>query len=463
MTVRGTAIIILWVAFSYPVFSQQIITQKKADSSSFLSAFSNGRIKGQFRYFFMGTDNEKSLSDYHAHAIGGGLSYKTASFRGFRLGMGGFFIFNSGSSDFMKPDPSTKQYNRYEIGLFDIENPSGKQGINRLEELYISYGWKKSTVTIGRQMINTPFINPQDGRMRPTFVEGAWLNTNLKKVKLDAGLLWGISPRSTVRWFNIGSSIGIYPQGVNEAGNPSDYKGYISSRFIGLVGIQFVVNPKLKWQVWNQLTDRVFNTLLIQGNQQLGGSENKHYYTAIQFITQQSMGNGGNDDPAHRYMEKNGTSVSFGLKMGWKQESQDISLSYTRITKQGRFLMPREWGREPLFTFLPRERNEGFGDVNAFLLLHKKQFGETGFQSQIGLGYYQLPDVLNTRLNKYGMPSYTQLNIDLQYDFSKYWKGAQLAFLYVYKSQKGNSYHNDKYVINKVNTSLFNLILNYRF
>lgn len=463
MIVRSTAILVLWIVFSYPVFSQQTITEHKADSNTLLSAFSKGKIKGHVRYFFMGTDNEKNLTDYYANATGGGLNYRTASFRGFRLGMGGFLIFNSGSSDFMKPDPSTKQYNRYEIGLFDIENPSNKRGINRLEELYISYGWQKSSITIGRQLINTPFINPQDGRMRPTFVEGAWLNTTLKKVKLDAGLLWGISPRSTARWFTIGNSMGVYPQGVNESGNSSDYKGYISSRFIGLLGIHFAVNPKLKWQVWNQLTDQVSNTLLIQGNLQLGESENNHYYTAIQLISQQRMGNGGNDDPAHRYIEKNSTSLSFGLQLGWKQKNQDISLNYTRITKQGRFLMPREWGREPLFTFLPRERNEGFGDVQALLLLHKKQYGETGFQSQIGFGYYQLPDVLNTRLNKYGMPSYTQLNIDLQYDLSKYWKGAQLAFLYVYKSQKGNSYYNDKYVINKVNTSLFNLILNYRF
>lgn len=29
--------------------------------------------------------------------------------------------------------------------------------------------------------------------------------------------------------------------------------------------------------------------------------------------------------------------------------------------------MPREWGREPFFTFLPRERNEGFGDVHALM------------------------------------------------------------------------------------------------
>ena len=28
--------------------------------------------------------------------------------------------------------------------------------------------------------------------------------------------------------------------------------------------------------------------------------------------------------------------------------------------------MPREWGKEPFYTFLPRERNEGLGNIHAF-------------------------------------------------------------------------------------------------
>ena len=30
-------------------------------------------------------------------------------------------------------------------------------------------------------------------------------------------------------------------------------------------------------------------------------------------------------------------------------------------------LLPREWGRDPFYTFLPRERNEGLGDVHALM------------------------------------------------------------------------------------------------
>jgi hypothetical protein len=463
MTVQYTAIGIVFTLLSHSVLAQHGITVPQKDSSSLFAAFKNGKTEGHFRYFFMATDNKKGLTDYHAHATGGGLSYTTAAFHGFRLGIGGFFIFNTGSSDLIKPDPLTQQLNRYEIGLFDIENPSNKNDIDRLEELYMRYSWKKNSVTLGKQIINTPFINPQDGRMRPTGVEGVWLKTKKGNVKIDGGVLWGISPRSTVRWFNIGQSFGIYPQGVNEAGKPSNYRDHINSRFIGLIGITYPLSKQTKIQLWEQFTDQVFNTIMLQADQQFRGTDDNHYYAAAQTIVQHSLNNGGSPNPDHKYMQKGNSSFSFGARIGWKKKTEDISFNYTRITRHGRYLMPREWGRDPLFTFLPRERNEGFGDLNAWMLQYKKQFGKSGFQLQTGLGYYQLPDVLNTQLNKYGMPSYTQLNIDLQYQFKGLFSGAQAQLLYVYKGQEGNSYNNDKYVIHKVNASLFNLILNYRF
>ena len=53
--------------------------------------------------------------------------------------------------------------------------------------------------------------------------------------------------------------------------------------------------------------------------------------------------------------------------MGWKNNRWETTLNYNRITTHGRYLMPREWGRDPFFTFFPRERNEGLGDVHAIV------------------------------------------------------------------------------------------------
>lgn len=463
MILKHAALAALFSISFISVMAQPAEDEQKADSSSLLWAFKHGKTEGHFRYFFMATDNKKGLTDYHAHATGGGLRFESARFHGFQLGIGGFFIFNTGSSDLLKPDPATQQMNRYEIGLFDIEHPSNKNDIDRLEELFISYGWKNQSVKIGKQIINTPFINPQDGRMRPTGVEGAWYQNKSKRTQINAGVLWKISPRSTVRWFNIGESMGVYPQGVSESGSPSAYKNNITSNYVALFGITQKLNTRLKIQLWEQLVDQVFNTVMLQADQDFGSDESAHVYTSVQGIMQQSLKDGGNTSPALTYMQKGSNALSFGARVGFKTKEEDVSLNYNRITGNGRYLMPREWGRDPFFTFLPRERNEGFGNLNAWMLQYKRKFGKTGLQSQIGLGYYQLPDVLDVRLNKYGMPSYTQFNVDVQYNFSGALNGAQLQCLYLYKGGNGNTYNNDKYVIHKVNTSLFNLILNYRF
>jgi len=65
------------------------------DSTSLLHAFRNGNMSGHLRYFFMATDNEKMLSDYVAHAAGGGIKFETAPLKGFQLGISGFFTFNN--------------------------------------------------------------------------------------------------------------------------------------------------------------------------------------------------------------------------------------------------------------------------------------------------------------------------------------------------------------------------------
>ena len=156
-----------------------------ADSNTVLGAFKGGQVQGHFRYFNMITLNEKELTDYYANAAGGGLRFETAKFHNFQFGISGFYIFNVGSSDMTKPDPASGQYNRYEIGLFDLEDVSNKKDIDRLEEFYLKYNYKKSSLIFGRQLLNTPFINLQDGRMRPTGTEGFWAEINeIKKTKI---------------------------------------------------------------------------------------------------------------------------------------------------------------------------------------------------------------------------------------------------------------------------------------
>ena len=84
-------------------------------------------------------------------------------------------------------------------------------------------------------------------------------------------------------------------------------------------------------------------------------------------------------------------------------------------------------------------------------------------QTGLAYGHFYLPDVHQTSLNKYAFPSFNQLNIDARYAFLGPLKGLRMQFLYVYKGRLADTYGSDKLVINRVDMSHYNLILNYIF
>lgn len=412
----------------------------------------------------MATNNAKGLQDYFANASGGGIRYETGKFHGFSFAVSGFFVFNTGSSNLEIKDSITGASNRYEIGLFDIEDPNNKKDIDRLEEFYIKYNRKTFDITLGRQLINTPFVNLQDGRMRPTGVEGLWTNYNIsKKLSFEGGWLYAISPRSTTKWYRIDESIGTYASGVSSTGVKSDYKGNIKSNGLFLGGFQY--NPFKKTQItaYNLFTDNVFNASLLQISSQYSLSQKTQLILAAQGIQETSIANGGNAIASKRYFDKGVKSYTYGFRVGLQSKNIEFTMNYNRITKHGRYLMPREFGRDPFFTFMPRERNEGLGDVHAYMAKLLYKIPQYRLQSSVSVGYFKLPDVLNFRLNKYGMPTYSQINLDLRYMFSGVLKGLELQFLYVNKFKLGNIHGRDIYKINKVDMQLYNLVLNFHF
>ena len=115
-----------------------------------------------------------------------------------------------------------------------------------------------------------------------------------------------------------------------------------------------------------------------------------------------------------------------------------------------------------MLTFMPRYRNEGFANVHAFNVVVKKPVKERWMFST-GLGTYQMPNPTDFARNKYGLPSYYQVNIDAFYTFGGWMEGLTGQLLYVYKGNATGSPLADRYTINRVNMSLWNLVLNYHF
>jgi hypothetical protein len=464
---------LLLIGFAYPTFAQHQDLQEKPkiwqsddkiipDSLTLLGVFKRGTVHGHFRYFFSGTDNSGDLSDYFANAVGGGIRFETANFKGFGIGVSGFYIFNAGSSDLFKKDSITSQANRYELGLFDVANTTSIDEINRVEEFFIKYQHKGFKGVFGRQLINTPFINLQDGRMRPTAASGLWMEYTVKPQHLiQSGWIMGVAPRSTSKWYDTDQSIGVFPAGVDAGGNRSLYPGNVNTKGALLFNYQWQHKQTFNLQFWNIYLDNIFNTSLIQLELEKPLASGK-YYLGIQSALQAKTGNGGNSNPNLAYNTNTANVWIFGGRVGWKNTKWDHSLNFNHITDGGRYLMPREWGRDYFYTFMPRERNEGYGDATALVLKSAYKFSKST-STTLMLGNVNLPDVKDFYLNKYGMPSYTQMDIDFRHKFSGWLQGLEAQLLYVRKWNQGETYGNPRYIIHKVDMNLVNVVLNFRF
>lgn len=431
-------------------------------ASTLVEAFAKGVTRLQFRTFFMATDNERGLSDYYAWAGGGSIHYHTASLYGLRLGLGGMFNYNIASADLKRPDPVTNAPNRYEIGLFDVASPGNKRDLDRLEELWLQYERRKFKVTLGKQLLQTPFINFQDGRMRPTVVGGIWAESHaLRHTKLEGGWLWQISPRSTVDWYNIGTSIGLYPKGLNPDGGASGYPENLQSKGVGLIGLKRNWGKRTQLQIWNQYVDNIFNTAFAQADFNVPLPRENTLRFGVQWMRQDAVADGGNSDQQRTYFPRGTHSNGFSVQAGWEKHPWSAALAYTRIGSEGRFLSPREWGREPFYTFMARERIEGAGNSHALVARIQWQSPAKRWRTELAYGHFYLPDIKDTRLNKYAFPAFNQLNADIRYAFSGWLSGLNAQFLLVRKGRLGETYGNQRAVINRVNMWQYNLILNY--
>lgn len=425
-----------------------------------------GIFEGHFRSFFMSTINHADFPDYYALGVGGGLAYFSPVIKNFQIGLSGFTIYNVASS-VLHPNPPFN--NRYELQLFDVTDPDNHGDLDRLEDLYLRYYFSQknhSHLQIGKFHLQTPMVNLQDGRMRPNLQEGLWGEwNNWKKIKLKGGWLWKTSPRGTVQWFTISNSLGVYPQGRAVNGLPSDYREKISSNGIFIVNLSYLPTRSLNIELWDYHVDNLFNSSLLKAEWKKK-TEHKEWLAGGQYVYQHSLMS--NSLPTEQqYMPHNEKSHAVSTRLGFTRLSNNEKwyINYTRVTSHGRFLFPREWGVEPFYTFMFRERIEGSGNVHAVMMQNIRYLDKSHhltFHTQAGI--FIMPTVQDVRLNKYNMPSFYHLNMRGKYRFTGFLHGLHADILYTYKGSLVRdlevtpaNYHN------KVNNHLLSVVLDYYF
>ncbi len=429
----------------------QISTDSTTKHKSIKAFFKAGEFNGRSRLYFMATDNQKGFSDYQGLGFGAGLNYESPEIKGFSVAMGGYFILNLLGDDVAKVDSLTQSPSRYELGLFDIENPTNPNLV-RLENLSLKYRYKNSNIQFGRYTPTFSFLNGQDGRMTPTMVKGLKVFSQpVKKLTFELNYISKISPRSSLGWYSIAESMSLYPSGRSEEGTKSNYTSGITAKGILIGTAKYTVNKKLSLYSENYFIKDLYNLYHLQADY-----KSKTWYLGTMFTFQEAKekSNGQN-------FINHDAIVSSNI-IGRQFYKNNVSLAYTRIGKSGRFLFPREWGREPFYTFMPRERNEGNGDVNAIKVAYQRIIDRTK-NIELSYGRFYLTSPSQPILNKYGMPSYDQLNITFKHKLTKQLDGFDYQILFIRKSDLVIDTLEPKYIFNKVNLNLLNIIINFKF
>lgn len=438
-----------------------------------------GNVKTQLRLYSMIEDNHEPLRDYEGVAFGGKILYQTPQFWNVKgtIGLyGSRFVYDNVGTDRLEPLAANKG-SRYVAGLVDSTDVDN-QSVAGVGEAYLRYSNGDVYIDIGRVKLDTPFINPQDGRMIPTFEEGIW-----SKMKLDSqwsvqgGFIERFWNRNTPKWKSVEESLGYgYEMGKSVDGVNGDYYQNTSSKgvFVGNIGWN---NQQVKVDLWDYYVDNIFNLAYIEllASHEIEGIKMNY---GLQGIVQQEVGEGGNSedekalatnaDRAKSYMAQGEKSKTYGAKVSLQKGLSTLTFAYNQTTDDGRFLFPREWGKEPLYTFQKRERSDGSGDCSAWLVTLEHDFGLNGwdgFTMLAGYGEYDKSDPKNAKYNKYGIPSYAQWNIDLFYRFGGAFKGLRAEYLLARKVARGETYQeaNYNYIFRKNGMNIHNFILNYDF
>jgi hypothetical protein len=184
---------------------------------------------------------------------------------------------------------------------------------------------------------------------------------------------------------------------------------------------------------------------------------------AVMIYRQDAVNDGGNTDSTKRYIDPGASAMVYSVQQILESHHSSWSLNYTRITRDGRYLMPREWGRDYFYTFMSRERNEGLADVHAFTTQLSYSMLNKSLITQFAYGYYKVPSVYNIKMNKYGMPSYQQVNVSATYKLGGWFKGTELRALIVYKKNADKNIESVyRYLYNKADMWNFNFIIDFK-
>ena len=427
----------------------QINEQPEEESFHLQDIFHNAALSGHIRNFYMNTINSGDLKDYYSNATGATVGLTTGNYYGFQLGVKGSFTYKSFGSDLGREDPVTGKYAKWEYELYNILDKGNFRNLNRLEELFIRYKFGNSYIGYGKfETEFTPLLNKSDGRMKPFAHSGAWVHLNFNSAhQVNIGWLDGVSPRATTQWFAMDE--------VQPNGEKADYHNFYSSSGIGIINYNFR-NEHFQLNFYDYYHDKIMNTIWAEVAYKL-----TDFSFGIQYVYQNPFSYSEDLAYINRYVQPGENGQVLSSQLGWEQAGLKLAFAYTHAFDSGRFLFPKELGRDRFYTSISRSRLEGMGNVDVFVLKTEYWLPRDNFKIGVEMQQVRGVKIGNFEFNKYNIDESFQLNSHLSYQARDFFEGLSFDILWVYRK---NQNHTDaESIFNRSNFNQLNFVTNFSF
>lgn len=249
-------------------------------ASDAASAFKEGKVSGQIRAMYIGSDFKEPTVDNSGFALGGKLAYETAPLYGISAGAAFYTTNDLGTKD--------KNAAKVDSSLYDENSKS----YTLLGQAYLVGQFAKTTVKIGRQQLDTPLAGSDDIRMVPNLFEAALvINTDLPDTTLIGGYVsrmagWdSLSDKASKSQF----------QSMSRSALGAAVDASITGTHIGDNGVYVVaaVNNSVKnltLQAWDYYAVDVVNAVYLQADYKMGVAKDVSLALAGQFYNIQGIG-----------------------------------------------------------------------------------------------------------------------------------------------------------------------------
>lgn len=418
------------------------------------------KVRSTIGLRYMSTHNRGDLEDFNA-VVGFGqikADYQLKPWLSFSGQLNGVFL--PSTSGLEKRDATTGKGPLFESNLFNLRTMSGQSEF-ALPILNAQFNLEGHILTAGRFLRNVQAFHPEQWPF-PNALEGIWYeNYTAENTSWQLAYVHKAMPRFSGDFETIGNSIGVAGVGVNTDGSPSGYRNNVNSKALVVGNYNRLFNQNFSLDVWDYFVEGVMNTLLIEPSFYLPDGE---WNLSLKTLIQSKIGEGGNADELLRY-KTDRLALYLGFRVEKRLSSSVLQFNLTRITDDGRFLMPREWGYEPFYTFQKRNRIEGARDVIGLMMKWKKSWSDEKlkYQFSTSAGQNFMPEVTDYLRNKYQTPSTLNLDAELKVQPVKWMTGLTAEVLLVYRFLTDDSNIEDKHLINQADFLHTDIRLYYSF